>query len=78
MSEKFTVLFQQGFFKIMNDLDRKLFTNYCTRHRGKLGTMEITDGFRVTLDENGEIDNLWDKVGGYTSEGSNPAVGEKK
>ena len=63
MAERFRVLFQNGFFKILDAFDRKVFVNYCQEHKGKMGVLSIEDGFRVTIDENGEIDNFWDKVG---------------
>jgi len=61
MNEQFKVLFQAGYFKVIDEPVK--FKNFCIRHKGKLGTVVIEDGFRITLDEKGEQDNFWDKVG---------------
>jgi hypothetical protein len=47
MSERFKVLFQDGFFKILDDKDRVIFQNYCRRMKGKMGTIEVEDGFQM-------------------------------
>lgn len=57
MSERFNIFFQKGFFKILDSKERTKFQNYCDRHKGKFGKMEIEPG----IDEPNNQLNHWDK-----------------
>lgn len=68
MSERFKVFFQNGSFKILDPEEKKKFINYCNRHNRKMGTVEIVDGFYISLGGEDDTKNTDGSVSGLTGE----------
>jgi hypothetical protein len=62
MSETFKVLFQRGFFKILDEAERKKLANFCTMHKGKMGLVKVSAGFSMSVNEKGEVVIMTEKV----------------